>query len=202
METETICQKKFDNLRDFNLIYINNFERLAIPRIIKGNFLKRFPQKQTKSLLFFKKEVDNAELPKEILDVLKTDESYAHEGIIYKKVLDIETGEVYYDSFNDETERIDQILEIPQIKNTLNILESAVRKPALTRDFLSLPGFNAIESENGVASLSLEDDSAFEKTYTLEKNMRSCKIVLTVVKDSLIISLDLGILSYSVYRKN
>lgn len=201
MESENICQKK-DSLKNFNLIYINNFERLRVPQLIEGKFIKKIPEKQTNNFLFFKRKVDNEEIPAEILNVLKTGEAYAFEGIIYRKTIDAENGEVFYECFEDETERVKQILLVPEIRRTLDSLESAIRKPALTRDFLSLPGFKHVETELGEVSLSIEDDMACEKNHPLEKNTRSCKIVLTTLKDSFVITLELGILTYSVYRKN
>ena len=209
MDTDTqtannFVQKRFEKLEDFNLIYINDFQRENIPSIISGNFLKKFPEKiKARSFLFFNKMVDNNEIPSEVLASFNSGLSIvSHEGIVYKKTYDSETGLVCYESFEDATERINNVLEIDQIKNSINALELGIRKPALSRDLLELQGFNLIESEYGDVSLSLKDDVAIEKLSPLAKNTRNCKLVLTVIKNGYLISLDLGVLTYSVYRKN
>lgn len=202
---KNIQQKRFEKLEDFNLIYINNFEKLNLPRLIAGNFLKKYPEKiSVRNFLFFKKMVDNTELPLEVLDSFNSgNNTVSYDGIVYKRAVDYETGEVSYDSYSDATGRIHKILNLPEIKTSVEDIIGSIRRPALSRDLLSLPGFRLIEDENlGDISLSLKDDVALETTAPMAKNTRSCKLVLSVIKDSLLISLDLGILTYSVYRKN
>ncbi len=190
-------QKTFERLQDFNLIYIVDFNKLKIPEIVEGNFIKRHDLKvMVRNFLLGKKLVDNSELPQEVIDSFRFgNNTIIQQGIVYKKVLDSD-GNVYCDTFNDSSEPIKQAMDFPELKHTINIITHLTRRSVMTRDLLSLPGFKPIENETlGVVSLDLEE------LTNSEKKVRICKIILKVQKDFNETSIDLGILTYTIYGR-
>ena len=195
METQ-ISEKRFEKLEDFNLVYLVNLEKLTLNEIVPGSFLKKFESKIEVKSLFGKKIINNPEVPESVIQKFNFgDDVVVHEGIIYKKDYN-ENGEAIYESFNDSTELVNQVLNLPVLNYTLKTISNLLGKAVMSKDLLSLPGFKLIQNENlGNISLSL-------KELTEKGNkVRTCKLVLTIEKDATITNVDLGILNYTVYGR-
>lgn len=195
MNTQNIYEKKLEELRNFNLISLLEFNRNEIFSIILGKFLKRYPEKVFVKKLLRKKLIENPEIPQEVLDFFKESEedSLSHEKIVYKKVID--DDRIYYDSYEDISEDFRNIINLPEIRNILVLLENSVRKLLSTRSLISLPGFKPLKNEYGEVILGFYDDNS--KGH----NLRECKIRLTFIKDDIDFNFDLGNLVYFVYKK-
>ena len=197
MNTQNIYEKKFEGLKNFNLISVVNFNKIPIPEIIEGSFLKKCPEKVFIKRFLGKKLIDNPELPEEVLGAFKESEKeiFSFNGVVYKKVVD-SNGDVYYDSFADLTGSVKEIMNIPEIKTLLWLLENSAGKLARIRDLLSMPGFKPIKNEFGEIFFDFCDDNL------RGHNLRECKVTLNYVKDDSdsSFSLDLGTLVYFIYR--
>lgn len=192
---ENISEKRFEKLQDFNLVYLSNFQEFPIASMIQGSFLQRYPEKvSVRNFLVFKKLIENPEIPFEVMESFKQgQELVLFEGVIYKKV--VENGEVFYDSFKDAGEKVREILALSEIKETIQVIIDNVGRQVLSRNLFSLSGFSLIENEvYGDLSLSFKEES-------FDGKQRTCRLVLTNVKDSNQISVDLGLLTYSVFGR-
>lgn len=198
MKTSNINEKK-DEMESYNLIYIHNFERLHLPKTIIGNLIKRYPEKiSIKQFLIFNKIIDNPELSEEVLNTLResSEDVISIEDVVYKKGIDADTGEVYFDSYTDLTADVIRSMNYPEIKKLLLLLLNSSRRSVTIKDLLSLPGFKPIETQFGKIGLSFYDFVAKNKT------LKECKVGLNVVKNGHHHRQDLGILTYSIYRRN
>jgi len=195
MDTQ-FTEKRFERLQDFNLVYLINFEKLSFQDMITGAFLKKFESKVTVKTLFGKKIIDNPELPEIVIQSFNFGEDIVlNNGTIYKRVFD-ENGEVYIESYIDATELVNNVIDLPVLKYTLRTVSELLGKSVMSKDLLSLPGFKTISNETyGNISLGLEELS--EKG----NKVRTCKVVLTIEKDGISTSVDLGILNYSIYGR-
>ncbi len=195
--TGNTTQKTFERLQDFNLIFIVDFNQLKIPEIVEGNFIKRYDLKVfVRNFLLGKKLVDNTELLKEVIDSFRFgNNTIAHQGIVYKKVLESD-GNIYCDTFNDSSEPIKQALDLPELKHTIKVINNITRRSVMTKDLLSLPGFKSIENET-IGNISLD----LQELTNSEKKVKMCRIILKVQKDFNETSIDLGTLTYTIYGR-
>jgi hypothetical protein len=189
-------EKRFEKLEDFNLVYLIKFEQLRFQDLIQGAFLKKFDSKVTVKTLFGKKIIDNPEIPEKVIQSFNFgEEMVLDESIIYKRAFNSD-GEVYYDSYMDATELVNSVMDLPVLKYTLKTISSLLGKSVMSKDLLALPGFITIDNVTyGSISLGLEELS--EKG----NKVRTCKIVLNIVKDNVMTSVDLAVLNYSIYGR-
>ncbi|MDD5193162.1 MAG: hypothetical protein PHF67_01105 [Candidatus Nanoarchaeia archaeon] len=196
MKTGNMNEKKED-INKYNLVYIKDFERLHLPRFILGNFIKRYPEKVSIRKFLFKKLIDNPELSAEVLENLRgsSEDIVSIEDTIYKKGIDAETGDVYFDSYMDLTAEVIRSMNHSDIRNLLLLLLNSPRRSVMIKDLLSLPGFNPVLFGNGKIFLSFYDFT--KKTDKINQ----CKIGLNIIKDGYSHRQDLGLLTYSVYKR-
>jgi hypothetical protein len=195
MDTQ-IMEKRYDELSDFNLIYLINFERLNFEEHIKGAFLKRYELKVTLKSIFGKKTIDNPDLPQKVSEHFAyNSEPFYDEGMIYNKVMD-EEGTVYVDAYLDATHLVSDVLDLPVLKYTIKTINSLIGKTVMTKDLLTFPGFKIIEHETyGFIRLNLD-----ELTQKGSK-VRSTKVTLVIEKDNHTTTVDLGVINYSIYGR-
>src|SRR3989344_7426796 len=120
MKTCDLSERKGE-LKNYNLIYIYNFEKLHLPRMITGNFIKRYPEKISVRKFLFKKLIDNPELSEEVIKTLResSEDVLSVEDVVYKKGIDAYTAEVYFDSYVDLTADVLRSINHPDIRNLL-----------------------------------------------------------------------------------
>jgi len=197
MNTQNMVDKTYEKFQDFNLVYLAKFEKLTVPEKILGNLIKRYPAKVVaRNFLFGKKLVDNPEVPSEaIISFNNGVNSLRIEDIAYIRVVESD-GLVYYDSYNDLSENFNYFIKTPEISSTINEITRLIGKSIMSKDLLSLAGFKIIESDvYGDASLSLNEIS------DNKDKVRTCNVVLTIVKDSMPVSIDIGTINYNVYGR-
>ncbi|MEM0465616.1 MAG: hypothetical protein QXW97_02855 [Candidatus Pacearchaeota archaeon] len=196
METKNSNEKKYEKLEDFNLIYIADVVKEEIPKTIIGNLIKRYPEKVIKKKLFRKKMIYNPELSEEVIQRFKYGENMVViDGIVYRKFVDSDKGEVYYDGSYDMTSIVKEALDTPEIKETLQFLKKNIGNPVVSKELLKLSGFKPISKESYKVFLFLKEQEP------KSKNLRSSKICLSIVKGESEFTLDLGFLNYYVYGR-
>ena len=197
MNTQNMVDKTYEKLQDFNLVYLAKFEKIATPDKILGSLIKRFPAKvEVRNFLFGKKLIDNPEVPSEAIIAFNSGaDSLRIEDIVYTRVVESD-GNVYFDSYKDLSENFNYFINSPEINNTIKEITRLLGKSIMSKDLLSLPGFKIIESNvYGDASLSLNE------TSDTNEKVRTCNVVITIVKDSLPITINIGTISYNVYGR-
>ncbi len=184
MEKCPHCERKFERLEDFPLIYIIGFERLEIPAIIRSSSSKSYIEKKLK-------EVGSEPMPREILELFQQSgkKIISHKGVVYEE-LEGKTkwGVKLYEVSKDITAIVKKAIEMPEIQETLNALESTVGEEWRTLDLLDLPGFKKFKvGDYGNLFLS------FSERNSEHNNLRICKVIL---EDMEVIYQDLAELSY------
>jgi len=195
MDTQNTFEKKLEELKIFNLISVVSYSKINVPEAVYGSFIKRYPEKIFVKRLFGKKLVDNTDLPSEVMEAFKESEkeNFSFNNVIYKKV--VEDEEVYYDSYEDLTNYVKNILNMDEIARLLFLLEGSTGKLLRTRDVLALPGFKHLQNDEGEFYLEFTNDNL------RGHNLRECKVTLNFMKNSETYNLDLGNMVYFVYER-
>lgn len=120
------CERKFQSIYEFPLIYLSSFERLEVKETIlefQGNLRERIFKKGW----FSTKELDNPAIPREVID------SYRRCGVgtlkvgkmLYERRLD---PVAFYQVSEDVTDAARPAIDSLAVKDALSFLESLVDK--------------------------------------------------------------------------
>lgn len=164
------CERKFERLADYPIIYVTSFNRVEIPELIGSSFGALHPE--TKSKLSLNKPIPKA-VRKLFQETGKSMISY--DGVLYKRCdKPSSDGLVWYESSRDITEIIRGAISNPKIQESLLALDGFVGQEVLTKKLLALPGFNGKMKTGDYDDLSL----SFCEAGQTENGLRICKINL------------------------
>jgi hypothetical protein len=171
------CDREFKQFEDFPLVEIMDFKRLQVPDVIMSHYSRELSEKQSTSyFMFWKKLIDNKEIPKEVLSSFRNNgkDIVTYNNLVYKKInfpIDDNLG-AKYQVGEDLTSVVKEVINSSPVKDSLSALESYIGKTIRTRDVLNLPGFKSM-SAGEYHGISL---SIYGKWERIEK--RECKVLL------------------------
>lgn len=80
------CDGKIEWIRQFPLAQILSFDYIPLPSLIKGPVENLFPLQATQGRFFWKKVVQNPEIPEEVMKQLSQSNEFPYQGRIYERV--------------------------------------------------------------------------------------------------------------------
>jgi hypothetical protein len=164
------CERDFERLEHYPIIYIADFNRVEVPELIGDSFGDLHPETKSKQSM-------NEPLPKAVRKLFQETrkDALSYEGVLYQKMECLShDGLVWYQSSRDITELVKGAVARPQIQETLSALEGYVGQEVLTRKLLALPAFRGGIKSGDYYDLSL----SFYDAGQTESGLRICRINL------------------------
>jgi len=136
MERCPACDRVFNKLGDFPIVYISSFSRLEIPEFIGGASHGVHPEREVQAV--------NRPIPEEVLKLFQESgkKAISHKGVLYTKLKELHSdGVMWYQSLDDVTGIVKNAIALPEVQDSLAALENSVGKEMPTKDILELPAF-------------------------------------------------------------
>jgi hypothetical protein len=198
MEKCPYCERKFEWIKDFPVIYINQFQKLEVPETLKISRGYPLPDKVYKNLFLdlVRRVVDNPKIPKEVLRELRKSRApevkVKHGNSIYS--IEHSLKGYFFDCVPREhpksaipisvmdiiSNKAIELLKSPDVQKTLSQLEAMVGKEVRTKEIFSLQGFD----EKRIKYAGLNDiQFMFRGEEILENGLRKLKLGLAAEVD-------------------
>ncbi len=165
------CDRSFEGLRDFPLVYISSFRRIVVPSLIGSSHCKLHPETKSAAL-------GNLPIPGAVLELFRESgrKAISYEGMVYRRDnVKSSDGMTWYERSEDVTEIVREALKIPEITGTLSDIEKLfVGKESNTKNILSLSGFAGRFRVRDYADLQL----AIYDTRARKEGLREANICL------------------------
>jgi len=184
------CDREFEELKNFPLIYIDSFERIKLPEYIRSNSGVQFiPEKVSKrNFIFWKKQIDNPSIPSEVLRAFREEgkDVVSYNGNIYEisSIFHLRPKMNHYEVSEDLIKVVKEAIQQKQVQEPLSFLETSIKQEIDTRTLVAKISperrfalgdgnkWNMIIEKYNDLSLSLDDCEA-EK-----EGIRTCVINL------------------------
>ncbi len=178
MESCPACERKFEELEDYPVVYIERFSEKELPELITS-----FPISHYKKRTIFGRRKITPPIPKRVIELFDEGmKQVVYQGMVYNRryrgpipFLEDE-GSIVYTSSKDVTNLVKEALNSSRIKDSLSKLESLVGREIRTSELSGLFKFSIGVGDYDVSLLLLQHPA--EKEENVNNGSRKCQICL------------------------